>query len=162
MDGGAIANLANPASSLVINNSTFFGNGSDNGSGGAIFNSAGNLTLSSSILWGNAAGVQGNQIFNNGGVTSTLRASDVQGTGFSGVNGNIDQDPLFVSTAADSPDLRLQSTSPCINTGATADLPRDVLDLDGDNDTTEALPLDIDGAPRVRGSSVDMGAHEAP
>lgn len=49
----------------------------------------------------------------------------------------------------------------CINEGANAKLPADVLDLDDDSNLTEALPLDIDGAARVQGASVDMGAHEA-
>jgi hypothetical protein len=50
---------------------------------------------------------------------------------------------------------------PCINEGANAELPADVPDLDDDSNLTEALPLDIDGAARVQGASVDMGAHEA-
>jgi hypothetical protein len=104
--------------------------------------------------------VQGNQVYNNGTATSAVRSCDVQGIGSSGSNGNIDQDPLFVSTSAGSLDLKLQSGSPCINKGANAELPADVLDLDDDSNVSEAVPLDIDGVARIQGATVDMGAHE--
>jgi hypothetical protein len=57
--------------------------------------------------------------------------------------GNITGEPLFVSLAAG--DLRLQSNSPCINSGYGG---------------TRMGGFDLDGQPGVRGQTVDMGAYE--
>ncbi|NIN94221.1 MAG: hypothetical protein GTO49_04360 [Anaerolineae bacterium] len=59
-------------------------------------------------------------------------------------------------------DLRLQVTSPVIDAGHNDAVPADTLDLDGDADTTEKLPFDLDGYRRIRGGTVDMGAYEWP
>ena len=126
--GGAIYNTASASTgTLSAVNSTFYGNTTAAGSGGAIYNTYSPSTFLNSIFWGNTASVQGNQVYNNGTATSAVRSCDVQGIGSSGSNGNIDQDPLFVSTSAGSLDLKLQSGSPCINKGANAELPADVL-----------------------------------
>ena len=58
--------------------------------------------------------------------------------------GNISNEPLFVNTTGWA-DLRLQSASPCINSGGSASSPG---------------PTDLDGNPRVSGGTVDMGAYE--
>jgi hypothetical protein len=57
--------------------------------------------------------------------------------------GNIDLDPLFVDPAGGN--LRLQSNSPCINSGYNGYAP--------------AGP-DLDGQPRIAGNTVDVGACE--
>jgi parallel beta-helix repeat protein len=57
--------------------------------------------------------------------------------------GNISSDPFFVALAAG--DFRLQSTSPCINSGRNAFV----------GSTT-----DLDGNPRIHSGTVDMGAYE--
>ncbi len=62
-------------------------------------------------------------------------------------------------------DLRLRSGSPAIDAGSNEALPEDVFDLDGDGDTTELLPVDVDYHVRTfdGGSGravVDMGAYE--
>lgn len=59
-------------------------------------------------------------------------------------------------------DLRLQEGSAGIDAGDATLLPPDTFDLDGDGDTTEPLPLDLDGQPRVQGTEVDLGAYESP
>ncbi|HYV48774.1 MAG TPA: Calx-beta domain-containing protein [Myxococcaceae bacterium] len=56
-------------------------------------------------------------------------------------------------------DLRLQATSPCIDSGDGAQVAPDVTDLDGDGDTAEPLPYDFAGDPRFAGA-VDLGALE--
>jgi hypothetical protein len=69
-------------------------------------------------------------------------------------------------------DLQLLSSSPCIDAGDNAAVPADMLDLDGDGNTTEPLPFDLSGWARFvndplipdTGSGtppiVDMGAYE--
>jgi hypothetical protein len=69
--------------------------------------------------------------------------------------GNIDDAPIFADA-----DGRLSLFSPCINAGSNAALPPDTADLDGDGDTTEPIPLDLDGNTRVFNGVVDMGAYE--
>ena len=72
--------------------------------------------------------------------------------------GNIDAAPLFVDPQHG--DFHLQPSSLCIDAGSAALLPPDTFDLDGNRDTDEPLPLDLDGNPRVVGANVDMGAYE--
>jgi hypothetical protein len=83
------------------------------------------------------------------GSTSTVTHSDVQ-DGHSGT-GNIDADPLFVD--AEGGDFRLQSTSPCIDTGSNDAVPSGVTtDLDGNSRI-------VDGNGDTT-ATVDMGAYE--
>ena len=80
--------------------------------------------------------------------------SDIEG-GWPG-NGNIDADPLFVDPDGpdDDPntwednDYRLSAGSPCIDAADNTAVPLDTLDLDGDGDTDERIPFDLDGNPR--------------
>ena len=107
--------------------------------------------------------------------TSTVYFCNIDNDGYDGINGNIRQDPQFLNTGWDdngtsndpsddvwvgNPDYRLQLTSPCIDTGSNELLPEDTTDLDNDGDTTELLPIDIEGNPRIDGGTVDMGAYE--
>lgn len=76
--------------------------------------------------------------------------------------GNIDADPIFVNPGAGygakftAGDFRLQRGSPCVNAGKNiaymteADAP----------DSAEWLKTDMDGDPRIRHGTVDMGAYE--
>ncbi|MBN1490660.1 MAG: hypothetical protein JXA69_12145, partial [Phycisphaerae bacterium] len=91
--------------------------------------------ITNCILWGNTP----SQVSE----TATVMYSCVQG-GFSG-DGNISDDPAFVD--AMSGNLRLQSGSPCCDTGNNASVPAGV--------TT-----DLDGHPRILNGIVDMGAYE--
>jgi predicted outer membrane repeat protein len=154
--GGAIASMGGTVV-LGIMDSTFFGN-SATISGGALYESYTTGTIANTILWGNQAPAASQVYVETSTSTIAYRYSDVQGS-VPGT-GNLDTDPLFVSTTAGSLDLRLQATSPCVGAGDTAALPLDVLDVDGDTDTAEALPLDLAGAPRVVNSTVDLGAYE--
>jgi parallel beta-helix repeat protein len=156
--GGGIycANYSNPtiANTIVaFNSSGIYGLG------------AGCVTLSYDCVFGNTA-------YNYSGLTDPA-----------GTYGNISVDPLFrlVNPGPDATwataddvldDLRLASTSPCIDAGNNADVRPDVADLDGDGNTTEPLPIDLAGrlrffdAPAVPDTGagtppiVDMGAYE--
>jgi hypothetical protein len=86
--------------------------------------------------------------------------------------GNVAGDPLFVdadgpdadpTTTADN-DYRLGAGSPCVDAGDNGALPADVLDLDGDGNALEPVPLDLGGNPRrVDDPAVaDTGAGVAP
>jgi hypothetical protein len=63
-------------------------------------------------------------------------------------------------------DYHLQLGSPCIDAGNNAAVPLDVFDIDGDGNTTEPIPFDLDGSPRIADGNddgtvvVDMGAYE--
>ena len=151
--------MHNGDSSPTLTNVTFSGNSATD-YGGGMYNYAGSQTLNNCILWGNSA-PDGPQIYNFDADTS-ISYSLVEGSNGSchdwnsslGTDGggNIDADPLFVDAA--NGDLHLQLTSPAIDAGDNSALPPDTADLDGDGDTSEVLPLDLDGFARC----VDMGA----
>jgi predicted outer membrane repeat protein len=168
--------------SATITNCTFFGN-SAAGHGGAISNAAGagaSLVLVNCVLWGNSAPTGAEIYSGDSSGTTTISFSDIEG-GCGGIanatcgDGNLDADPLFVSTDTDALNLGLQAGSPCIDVGDTSALPADAFDLDSDGDTAEAIPLDLAGGPRVVGEwagpdggepdagalgVVDLGAYE--
>ncbi len=170
-DGGA---MFNSGSSPTLTNVTFTSN-SANLSGGAMYNSnSSSPTLTNVILWGNTATNDGSQVYQDGG-TLTISYSIVQdgdggildtsgsSTAFSNGADNLNADPLFVNAPSN---LRLAAGSPAIDAGDNGSLPQDITDLDGDGNTTETLPLDLDNTPRVvdgnndSTATVDMGAYE--
>lgn len=172
-NGGAISSPG-----LTIADCTFSRN-TAGGQGGGVFGAS--PTITNSILWGNTD------------VSGTTQESQVAATGSPAVDftcmqgftamargvGNIGTDPRFVNaTGADTTpgtlddDLRLAPRSPCIDAGDNDDVPTDALDLNGNMNTSEPLPLDLDNAPRFRNDAgmpdtgigsapiVDMGAYE--
>jgi len=169
--GGAIRSDDN----LTLINCSIVGNrideqGSSYGGGGVYAN--GQLIAVNTILWDNLAPngsvQQAHQI--ELGPTPRVMMTNccVMGwTGSLGGIGNHGNDPRFVDadgpdniygTADDNP--RLLPNSPCIDSGNSAVLPPDQFDLDEDGNTTEPLPIDLDGLPRVVGANVEMGAYE--
>ncbi|MHC4696777.1 MAG: right-handed parallel beta-helix repeat-containing protein, partial [Planctomycetota bacterium] len=154
--------MFNTESSPTVTNSTFSANAAVYSGGGifSIFESS--PVLTSCVFWANEA-TAGPQI----GGTAAVTYSCVEG-GLAG-EGNIGDDPLFARDPDDGGDgwgddpatpdvnegdnddygdLHLQAGSPCIDDGDNAALPQDVADLDGDGDTTERTPVDLDGYPR--------------
>ena len=161
--------------------------------GGAIFNAAGfkTPTIINTTIAGNVAGV-GGAIVNDDFVVLEILNSIIWFNGvdpilgtplsildvrFSNVPvpygpGNISVDPLFVDLA--NGDVHLEAGSSSIDgRGRNWLVPLDTIDLDGDADTTELLPLDLDGNPRFADAPaindgcgtlaiVDMGAYEFP
>ncbi len=136
---------------MPTDNCTFANNHPD----GLFVDWNGGPIITNSILWGNTT----TQVqYYQGDTPPPVYFSDVQG-GWSGPgSNNLDADPLFVQPGTDN--LRLGFGSPCVDAGDTASLPADALDIDGDGDTAEPLPLDLADAPRVQGAAVDMGAYE--
>lgn len=183
-DGGVFANL-NSDVSLI--NSLVYGNNSHragafkivNNSTALIVNSTlvdnfssfeggitqidGDLVIANSIVWDNSPV----ELVVYGG-TSSVTYSNIEG-GWPGI-GNISGEPLFADPPSGS--YRLATGSPCIDAGDNTALPPDELDLDGDDDMNEPLPLDLDLLPRFvddpdtpdtgNGTPplVDMGAYE--
>ncbi len=159
--GGGMSNGGN--SSPTVTNCTFRGNTAINGGGMLnIADLASSPTVTNCILWGDSP----NEI--SGGASLTVTYTDVQG-GWPGT-GNIDTDPLFVDPA--DGDFRLSAGSPAIDAGNNWGVPQDTTDLDGDGDTRELTPWDLDGNPRFNADPadfdpgcgvpvvVDMGAYE--
>ena len=171
-NGGGICNIHN--SSAALTNVTLYGN-SARGSGGGMYNQSSKApTIQNCILWANSADITDNQIYNDPfiQIAYTITDSLIQGgcpDDRTECFNTIDEDPLFVDTdgpddVAGTPDddLRLRPGSPAIDAGNNDHLPPDIHDLDGDNDTAEAIPFDLGGGDRVVGANVDMGAHEFP
>jgi len=107
----------------------------------------------------------GNEIWSNVPGAVEVTYSDVQG-GWAGT-GNTSTDPQFTMPGTRNlegewidGDYRLKASSPAIDAGSNTALPADSLDLDGDGNTGEALPVDLNGDPRILGLQVDMGAYE--
>jgi hypothetical protein len=140
----------------TLNNCTLSGNSAPDGEGGG----AADSTLNNCTLTGNSAGEGGGAewstlnncivYFNscpNGGncnydASSTLNYCCTTPMPTNGV-GIITNPPLFVDYTGGN--LRLQSNSPCINSG---------------NNAYVVGSTDLDGNPRIVGGTVDIGAYE--
>jgi len=181
---------------LLVTGCTIWKNTATHG-GGVCSTYLDDVTISNSVFWGNMADL-GSQI----GLARiaadepskvTIQYSDVQ-DGQEGIlvdpectlvwgTGNTSEDPRFVDplgldgeAGTDDDDLRLAPRSPCIDAGDNTAVVADVADLDGDGDTNERIPLDLNGDPRfvddpdtadtgiadppAYPTVVDMGAYE--
>jgi hypothetical protein len=171
-EGAAVfAYSGNTSSFLQITNSTFAGNSAARG-GGLSITDAVKASVVNSVFWGNTA-PQGPQMAatEDGGSHPTqlsVSFSDVQGGSsaiyVSGLTptwglGNLDLDPLFSDA-----DYRLAAGSPCNDAGNNLALQPDYADIDGDGNTTEPVPLDLDLTIRVADDPLapDVGNGTAP
>ncbi|MBN1766535.1 MAG: right-handed parallel beta-helix repeat-containing protein [Sedimentisphaerales bacterium] len=163
--GGGLFNQ-NSASVDVIN-CTFLGNAATyEGDGGGIYNRECDPVITNCIIWGSI----GDEIYNYYDTADpNVTYSCVQGS-YPGV-GNISSNPGFSGF-----DVHIESPSPCIDAGNNDALPPDIVDVDGDEDTSEIIPYDrgfnvrraddpvVDpdtGNPGTIGPPVvDMGAYE--
>ncbi|MCP4712988.1 MAG: right-handed parallel beta-helix repeat-containing protein, partial [Planctomycetes bacterium] len=177
------------SSNLSGYNCVFYGNRAPIGYGVFLYDEGTGINyvrINNSILWDG-----GDWLWNENDESSVeIVYSDVAG-GFAG-EGNIEADPNFIDPGYWDPngtpgnlnddfwlegDYRLQGGSPCIDTGSNYLVARDIADLDGNSNTTEAVPYDLAGNPRIADDpeapgislfssiefpSVDMGAYERP
>ncbi|MGQ0628158.1 MAG: FG-GAP-like repeat-containing protein, partial [Phycisphaerales bacterium] len=166
---GAWALVCDHGASLSLLNCVIASNRSalsGQGAGGIFMNSnTAQIVMTNSIVVGNRSpsGSVEQQQFRLGPTAGSLQIdrSIIEGwTGSLGGTGNNGLDPLFrripspgLDTVWGTPDddygdLRLTNGSPAIDTGDSTDVPPDTYDIDGDGNTTESLPLDLDGAAR--------------
>ena len=156
VDGGADeagGGIHNSGSALTLTNATV----TANEQGGYTADGTTFGRLSNTIFWGNETV----QIQEN---AAQVRSSLVEG-GYSGGTSVLAEDPRFLRAPftggdEDLGDLRLQISSPALDFGDNTFLPQDNYDLDEDDITGETLPLDLNGAVRVQGGRVDLGAYE--
>jgi hypothetical protein len=162
--GGAIWIGQFAPASMMVTNSTLVdndagaGTGTLDGGGACYVTEDGWIRFWNSILWDNTGAV-GPSIKLDGSshsnATVIVDYCDLQG-GLSGIDvthgvalgGNVilDQDPLFVNASIG--DYRLGAGSVCIDAGDNLLLEEDDMDIDGDNNTNEIVPLDLIGNPR--------------
>ncbi len=153
---GCLLKVGGLADTFKIVNSIFYENTSASG----VVSIAGNISFSiaNSVFQGNSLNSQG-KLFSAG--SSPFYANiynclfDVPDASYLTVTpitvgpGNLyNLDPLFLDTAAN--DYHLSPCSPARNAGSNA-----IVDSLG-------ILTDIEGAPRIQGSTVDMGAYESP
>ncbi|MBN2533510.1 MAG: hypothetical protein JXB88_11485 [Spirochaetales bacterium] len=164
-----LSELAIINTTITANHSTYHGGLYNGGSVPVI--------VASSIIWGNTSGDSYPNIYGEPVFSSSI----IEGSGGSGswdenfgtdLGGNKDEDPQFTldpdpgdgdwTTFSDNNygSLILSAGSPAIDAGNNTYLPIDTHDLDDDGNSTESLPVDLAGSPRVVNSTVDMGALE--
>jgi hypothetical protein len=153
---------------------------------------AASVSVENSIVWDNASADGRQATLAGAGSSVTIASCDVEGgaslfaagagsTVIWGA-GNIAADPRFVDpdgpdgdpTTFEDNDYRLGAASPCLDAGDNDSVHADTLDLDGDGNTTEPWPYDLDGLARFvdqptvpdtgNGTPpiVDIGCYERP
>ena len=159
--GGALENIV--GGEVTLTNVTAWGNEADGSGQASAIGGGAQTIINNSIFWGHGDNAIEN--FNN---TVTASHSLFEGENPAG-DGNLDgtdpdNTPLVVrlpdSDEDDFGNLRMVEGSPTIGQGSNDLLPADEFDIDGDGNTTEPLPLDLDGNSRVIGVAVDLGAFE--
>ena len=162
--GGIICMNADPyiVNNTITGNTTWFAG--DPGEGGGVrIRGLPSSVMANNIIWGNESepGLE-DLDFQYPDWVLDIHHCDV-GVGLVGLDtggaiGNISEDPLFENPVIGN--YKLQSLSPCFNTGDTPSLPQDSADLDGGGNLVEPVPYDLVGGLRVDAGAVDIGAFE--
>ena len=126
---GSVAYFESGATSAVFCNNTLTDNVAT-GASGLIYSNTTSLNLDNGIVYNNDPSGYGGSVSSRNTVTS---------------------DPHFVSPGSPDYNYRLLSTSNARANGSETYLPADLADLDGDLNTSEAVPLDMDLLSRVYG-----------
>jgi len=176
--GGGVGNSGADASFI---NCVFADNYADRRGGGIYSRFDCDCWMTNTILWGNTA-PEGQEMSLFYGCAAEISYCDLQGgaglvhlveSSIDWGQGNIDSDPCFVERGLWDAngfwfegDYHLAGGSRCTDAGSNDELCADEYDLDGDADTAEPIPLDLDRNARlVDGDNdgndvVDMGAYE--
>lgn len=177
LDSGAISLVEATVARIV--NCTFANNQARDLGATTIYVSASSASLANSIVWPSGPTQRHLWVEGDTNRDSQLRVwnSIIRGglpPGAEDEGGNLGDDPVFVDPrgadgieGTDDDGLWVAESSPAIDAGKNTSLPADSLDLDGDGNLLEALPIDNAGSPRVwdtgegsPGGTVDMGAYE--
>ena len=140
--------------------------------------------ISNSIIWGNSASLTNPGIHIREGVADNLFTQDpinanplsinnclIEGGGAgNAIYGKTTTSPGFKNSenpagpdqiwATADDGLRPTLSSAAINLGSLDHLPPDTLDLDGDEDFEEVLPIDLSGRLRTQDGKPDLGPYE--
>ncbi|SHK28882.1 YHYH protein [Rubritalea squalenifaciens DSM 18772] len=123
-------------------------------------------TFNNTIVWGNEKNGSSSNVSLS--TPSNYYTSLIEGLNPGGDNldgTKADNDPLFLTTVAassapnSSGDYRLPGYSPAVDSGSDVGNPDDITDLDDDGNTSELIPLDLQGNNRVINTN-DIGAYE--
>ncbi|MDJ0752228.1 MAG: LamG domain-containing protein [Ardenticatenaceae bacterium] len=164
-EGGGLSSNDSP---LQMVNATFAANQAGGIGGGAFLTGVASegALIGNTILWGNQDNSLGAELFINSGFGVTQTTNLISGTQGAPTSTPFERDPApgpdqqWGTADDDHGDLRPFETSPAVDVGTNGLLLPDTLDLDGDGDMTELLPLDLGERPRLYGGAVDIGAHE--
>ena len=159
--GGGAVTVEN-ASTLNAYNCTFIANNNKDGSlkmadFRVVTNSI--INIYNSIIWDYEG-----EFYKD--ATGTVNVYNSRSVVYASVNGNNEDNPLFItnpwgiSVPSTEGNFSLWGNSPVNNKGSNAYLPKDVYDLDNDGNTTEVIPLDLNGKQRVFAGVVDQGCFE--
>jgi parallel beta-helix repeat protein len=128
--------------------------------GGGIYTVNASITIANNIIADNTAASGGSGIYCST-ATLTIDHNDVYNNTL--VNCTSTNDPAADPNFIDA-EYHIDLSSPCADAGDNTAVPDDTADLDGDGNTTEPIPYDFDGDPRIwedaASPTVDIGADE--
>jgi hypothetical protein len=130
---------------LLNNNIT----GNEANSGGGLYVNAANVVVINTIIWGNIAS-SGASVYEQGITALEVRYSDVEGNDVWPGEGNMNEEPQFLSDG-----YHLEDTSPLVNEGISTII------INGERYTCP--PYDIDGEVRPYANTrPEIGVDEVP